>query len=212
MNILTIILIILAIIIFIILIFLYIGLKIQINYKLKNIDYNVSINIKFLKFTIFEKKIPDEKIDDPEKLKEDSEKKSLKDKYNEIKPFIPLIKNSKEPIINFLKTCKKSIKLNNFNNHTCLGLYNYADTAEIIGYLYALNTLPNLSNNILLTAEPIFGEEVLDLKGEISFKINLFKPFFGVLKLIMDKNIREIIKRFITLIKNNKKSSKENSK
>jgi hypothetical protein len=66
-----------------------------------------------------------------------------------------------------------------------------------------INILPNLSKKVSITTEALFGEEILKSNGKISFKIRLFKPFLGLLKLISDKNIREIIKKIYQIKKEN---------
>ena len=207
MIILTIILIILAIILIIIFSLLFINLHIQINYKVKNTEINAIISIKILKLKIFNKRFNNKQTQNELSTSEEPEKNKtktpLKDKINEIKPLIPLIKNSKEILKNFLKICRKSIKLNNFETHISLGLYDYVDTVKIVGFLSMLNILPNLSKKVSITTEALFGEEIIKSNGKISFKIRLFKPFLGLLKLISDKNIREIIKKIYQIKKEN---------
>ncbi|MDD2643766.1 MAG: hypothetical protein PHC65_03710 [Methanobacteriaceae archaeon] len=207
MIILTIILIILAIILIIIFSLLFINLHIQINYKVKNTEINAIISIKILKLKIFNKRFNNKQTQNELSTSEEPEKNKtktpLKDKINEIKPLIPLIKNSKKILINFLKIIRQSIKLNKFETHTSLGLYDYVDTVKIVGFLSMLNILPNLSKKVSITTEALFGEEIIKSNGKISFKIRLFKPFLGLLKLISDKNIREIIKKIYQIKKEN---------
>lgn len=202
---LTIILIIL-ILILIILFFLYIGIEVKIEYKIKNTKFNILINLKFLNFNLFKKEIPKEKNEKKDNSQVKN-KKSIYEKYNEIKPLLITIKKSKKELINYLKIFYNSITLKKFNNYMEIGLSNYVDTAEIIGLISVLNIFPNLSDKIFLKTEPKFGEEILFVKGELYFKISLLKPILGILKLITYKNIREIIKKIIELRKSNEDSN-----
>lgn len=202
---LTIILIIL-ILILIILFFLYIGIEVKIEYKIKNTKFNILINLKFLNFNLFKKEIPKEKNEKKDNSQVKN-KKSIYEKYNEIKPLLITIKKSKKELINYLKIFYNSITLKKFNNYMEIGLSNYVDTAEIIGLISVLNIFPNLSDKFFLKTEPKFGEEILFVKGELYFKISLLKPILGILKLITYKNIREIIKKIIELRKSNEDSN-----
>ena len=66
-----------------------------------------------------------------------------------------------------------------------------------------VNPITTKKKKVSITTEALFGEEIIKSNGKISFKIRLFKPFLGLLKLISDKNIREIIKKIYQIKKEN---------
>ena len=120
---------------------------------------------------------------------EDDEKESK----NLMKP----LKNALPYISDFLKKTVKSLKVLKLENHLKFGLASYADTAQYIGYIWAVNgfikTLYPVSK---VSAEPVFGDPVIDFKGCLDVDINLLKLLLPVVSLISKKEIRILIKTF----------------
>ena len=120
---------------------------------------------------------------------EDDEKESK----NLMKP----LKNALPYISDFLKKTVKSLKVSKLENHLKFGLASYADTAQYIGYIWAVNgfikTLYPVSK---VSAEPVFGDPVIDFKGCLDVDINLLKLLLPVVSLISKKEIRILIKTF----------------
>ena len=100
-------------------------------------------------------------------------------------------------ISDFLKKTVKSLKVSKLENHLKFGLVSYADTAQYIGYIWAVNgfikTLYPVSK---VSAEPVFGDPVIDFKGCLDVDINLLKLLLPVVSLISKKEIRILIKTF----------------
>ena len=120
---------------------------------------------------------------------EDDEKESK----NLMKP----LKNALPYISDFLKKTVKSLKVSKLENHLKFGLASYADTAQYIGYIWAVNgfikTLYPVSK---VSAEPVLGDPVIDFKGCLDVDINLLKLLLPVVSLISKKEIRILIKTF----------------
>lgn len=174
---------ILALIILILIIFLYIGIRISLNFG----KTKTSIKIKiFKKITLYDSS--KEKVS-----KEESEEETKKEYKHLIKP----LKNSLPYLWDFLKKTTKSIKIHKLNGHLKFGLASYADTAQYIGYIWAvigfINSLYPVSR---LSAEPVFGDPITDFKGDINIDINLLKLIPPAISLIAKKEVRDLIKAF----------------
>lgn len=175
----------LLVVICLIIIFLYLGVKISIKYEKIGSKLTASVEILFLeKIVIVTKKYPSSE-----------DKNNEKDSSINIKGLFPYIKKALPYLVDFLKKSLKSLHFRKFQNHLVLGLSNYADTAKYIGYIWAIFTIPNsLIKSCLLTAEPTFTNEKIDLKGEIDVKINILTLIIPLLKLIIKKDVRNLIK------------------
>lgn len=176
---------ILLLIILIIIIFLYMGLRISLSFEKtgSKLSAIVKINI-FKKITVYNSS------KEKESEKESDEKKGPKNLMHPLKNALPYITD-------FLKKTAKSIKVTKLENHLKFGLANYADTAQYIGYIWAINgfikTLYPVSK---VSAEPVFGDPVIDFKGCLDVDINLLKLFLPAIRLISKKEIRILIKAF----------------
>ena len=182
---------ILLIIILILIIFLYMGLRISLSFEKTGSKLSAIIKINiFKKITVY----------NSSKEKETviflkifiliiAEKRSK----NLMKP----LKNALPYISDFLKKTVKSLKVSKLENHLKFGLASYADTAQYIGYIWAVNgfikTLYPVSK---VSAEPVFGDPVIDFKGCLDVDINLLKLLLPVVSLISKKEIRILIKTF----------------
>ena len=118
-------------------------------------------------------------------------------KINISKNLMKPLKNALPYISDFLKKTVKSLKVSKLENHLKFGLASYADTAQYIGYIWAVNgfikTLYPVSK---VSAEPVFGDPVIDFKGCLDVDINLLKLLLPVVSLISKKEIRILIKTF----------------
>ncbi|WP_299525439.1 DUF2953 domain-containing protein [uncultured Methanobrevibacter sp.] len=163
------------------------GLRISLSFEKTGSNISTIIKIKiFKKITIY--------ISSKEKeSEEEDDKKDQKNYGNLIKP----LKNALPHIWIFLKKSTKSIKVNKLESHLKFGLASYADTAQYIGYIWTIigfiKTLYPISK---LSAEPIFGDPIIDFKGSGDIDINLLKLIFPVISLISKKEIRTLIKSF----------------
>ena len=169
---------ILALIILILIIFLYVGIRISLSFG------KTSIKIKiFKKITLYDSS------------KEVSKEKSEEENKKEYKHLIKPLKNSLPYLLDFLKKTTKAIKIHKLNVHLKFGLASYADTAQYIGYIWAIigfiNSLYPVSK---LSAEPVFGDPITDFKGDINIDINLLKLIPPAISLIAKKEIRDLIK------------------
>ena len=186
MNIIYILGMIIALIILILIIFLYMGLRISLNFNKtgSNISTNIKIKI-FKKITIYNSS--------KEKKSEENEKEDEKESKNLKKP----IKNALPHILRFLKNIAKSIKVYKLEGHLQFGLNSYADTAQYIGYIWAIiGFIKTLYPASKLSAEPVFSDPIIDFKGQADININLLKLIPPTISLISKKEIRTLIKSF----------------
>lgn len=177
---------ILAIIILILIIFLYMGLRISLSFEKTDSGFKAIIKIKiFKKITIYNSS--KEKESKKEEYEDEKESKNL------IKP----LKNSLPYLLDFLKKTTKSIKVKKLDTHLKFGLASYADTAQYIGYIWAvIGFIKSLYPVSKVSAEPIFGDPVIDFKGDINVDINLLKLLPPAISLIGKKEVRDLIKAF----------------
>ena len=173
---------ILLIIILILIIFLYMGLRISLSFEKTGSKLSAIIKINiFKKITVYNSS------------KEKETSKDEKESKNLMKP----LKNALPYISDFLKKTVKFLKVSKLENHLKFGLASYADTAQYIGYIWAVNgfikTLYPVSK---VSAEPVFGDPVIDFKGCLDVDINLLKLILPVVSLISKKEIRILIKAF----------------
>lgn len=161
------------------------GLRISLSFEKtgSKLSAIVKINI-FKKITVYNSS------KEKESEEEADEKKGSKNLMNPLKNALPYITD-------FLKKTTKSIKVTKLENHLKFGLASYADTAQYIGYIWAINgfikTLYPVSK---VSAEPVFGDPVIDFKGCLDVDINLLKLFLPTIRLISKKEIRILIKAF----------------
>ena len=177
--------IILIAILLIILIFLYVGIDLIGDFQKKEseLTFNLQILI-FSKVKVYSISYPSEKKDDDSK----KEKKERNINFKLIKPCI-------KPILGFLKDLIKSMNVRKLESHLDFGLPSYVSTAKYTGYMWALLVFPNtVLDNTCLTVTPCFDKTVIDFKGSIDVRIKLLKIIIPLFKLILNKNIRKLIK------------------
>ncbi len=176
---------------------LYLGIRIILKYEKIGSNINGTLKILILnKITILSREYPSEKKEEEEK-DEEEEKKDYLVKYL-LKESLSIINHLKE----LIKKLLKSIKVYSLQNHIKLGLTSFVNTAEYIGYLWAILTIPNsLIEPCELTAEPYFGDPVIDGYGHIDIKINLLKVIGPVVSFLLVKEVRNFIKGYIKLKK-----------
>ena len=165
------------------------------NKDFKNGNNKVNNNINT-------KDTDDEDSNDEKKEKNDKKDKKSKNKWNEFKTLFPLIKINFWDIIDLIKSILSSIELKRFKTHLILGFSSPVDTATILGYIWAFSATPNMHKSFSLSAEPVFNREIMNFKGEISFKINLLKPALKIFKLLTKKSMIKLILKSRKLFKN----------
>ncbi len=174
---------ILAIIILILIIFLYMGIRISLSFEKTNTIIKIKIFKKIAIYNSSKEKVSEEK-------KEEETKK-------EYKHLIKPLKNSLPYLWDFLKKFIKSIKIQKADVHLKFGLASYADTAQYMGYIWAVIVFIKSVHPVSkLSAEPVFGDPVTDFKGEIDIDINLLKLILPAISLIAKKEVRDLIKAF----------------
>ena len=95
----------------------------------------------------------------------------------------------------FFHDALNAVNINRLENHLVIGFSNFAKTGEYIGYIWAiLSILMGTLPNSRLSAEPSFNGEVLNLKGYLNIDINILKLIIPIIKLILKKEIQELIK------------------
>lgn len=192
---LNILLMIILIIILFIIILLYIGVKISLIYDKTGSKLEGCLKIlilKKIKVYSLEYPSPDEEEVEEEDADEDeedeSEGRNLKELYELAKPCF-------EDFKIFLKSFNKCIKVHKLDNHLIFGLDSYADTGKYIGQIWGLLAVVNkVHKNARLSAEPSFNGSVLDVRGVNEIEINILKVIPPALRLVMQKEVRELIR------------------
>lgn len=175
---------ILILIIVVIISILYLG--IQISLKINKTDANINYNLKIKilnKITIFKKE-------------EFSKKKE------NTKPNLSTVKNTIPFLFNYLKNVLQAVNIQKLEGNIKLGLSSYVDTAKYVGYIWSIFIIPNTTiKSCLLTAEPVFSQEIFDFNVELKININLLKLIIPTILLLKEKEI-------ITFIKESRKRDK----
>ena len=225
-----------ALIIILISIILYNGLKIELFSKKEKSNFEIEFKASILNIAIFKRQYPshedkaleteeensvkDEEsleANDEESLEDSQEDKSLREKFNEFKPLLNDLKNSKHEIKEFLMSVFKDTDFKELDGYLKLGLGDYAKTARIMGWIWSFNAIANTFGEPLhLKGEATFTEEVIDFDIHAIIKLNLLLLIFHALKLVSHKNVRTLIRNSISYFKgdksNKKFEKKENSR
>ena len=217
-----------ALIIILISIILYNGLKIELFSKKEKSNFEIEFKASILNITIFKRQYPshedkaleteeensvnDEEsleANDEESLEDSQEDKSLREKFNEFKPLLNDLKNSKHEIKEFLMSVFKDTDFKELDGYLKLGLGDYAKTARIMGWIWSFNAIANTFGEPLhLKGEATFTEEVIDFDIHAIIKLNLLLLIFHALKLVSHKNVRTLIRNSISYFKGDKSDKK----
>ncbi len=210
-----------ALIIILISIILYNGLKIELFSKKEKSNFEIKFKASILNIAIFKKQYPSEEAetletkeensanDDNESSENPQEDKKLREKFNEFKPLLKDLKNSKQELKEFLLSILKDIDFKELDGYLKLGLGDYAKTARIIGWVWSFNAIANtLGEPLHLKGDATFTEEVIDFDIHAVIKLNLLFLIFHALKLVSHKNVRTLIRNIISYFKEDKDDKK----
>ena len=209
-----------ALIIILISIILYNGLKIELFSKKEKSNFEIEFKASILNIAIFKRQYPshedkaleteeENSVKDEESLEDSQEDKSLREKFNEFKPLLNDLKNSKHEIKEFLMSVFKDTDFKELDGYLKLGLGDYAKTARIIGWVWSFNAIANTFGEPLhLKGEATFTEEVIDFDIHAIIKLNLLLLIFHALKLVSHKNVRTLIRNSISYFKGDKSDKK----
>ena len=217
-----------ALIIILISIILYNGLKIELFSRKEKSNFEIEFKASILNIAIFKRQYPshedkaleteeensvkDEEsleANDEESLEDSQEDKSLREKFNEFKPLLNDLKNSKHEIKEFLMSVFKDTDFKELDGYLKLGLGDYAKTARIMGWIWSFNAIANTFGEPLhLKGEATFTEEVIDFDIHAIIKLNLLLLIFHALKLVSHKNVRTLIRNIISYFKEDKDDKK----
>ncbi len=221
MNFILFLIILIALIIILISIILYNGLKIELFSKKEKSNFEIEFKASILNIAIFKRQYPSEEAetlktkeensanDDNESSENPQEDKKLKEKFNEFKPLLKDLKNSKQELKEFLLSILKDIDFKELDGYLKLGLGDYAKTARIIGWVWSFNAIANtLGEPLHLKGDATFTEEVIDFDIHAVIKLNLLFLIFHALKLVSHKNVRTLIRNIISYFKEDKDDKK----
>ena len=209
-----------ALIIILISIILYNGLKIELFSRKEKSNFEIEFKASILNITIFKRQYPshedkaleteeENSVKDEESLEDSQEDKSLREKFNEFKPLLNDLKNSKHEIKEFLMSVFKDTDFKELDGYLKLGLGDYAKTARIMGWIWSFNAIANTFGEPLhLKGEATFTEEVIDFDIHAIIKLNLLLLIFHALKLVSHKNVRTLIRNSISYFKGDKSDKK----
>ena len=209
-----------ALIIILISIILYNGLKIELFSRKEKSNFEIEFKASILNITIFKRQYPshedkaleteeENSVKDEESLEDSQEDKSLREKFNEFKPLLNDLKNSKHEIKEFLMSVFKDTDFKELDGYLKLGLGDYAKTARIIGWVWSFNAIANtLGEPLHLKGDATFTEEVIDFDIHAVIKLNLLFLIFHALKLVSHKNVRTLIRNIISYFKEDKDDKK----
>ena len=221
MNFVLFLIILIALIIILISIILYNGLKIELFSKKEKSNFEIKFKASILNIAIFKKQYLSEEAetletkeensanDDNESSENPQEDKKLREKFNEFKPLLKDLKNSKQELKEFLLSILKDIDFKELDGYLKLGLGDYAKTARIIGWVWSFNAIANtLGEPLHLKGDATFTEEVIDFDIHAVIKLNLLFLIFHALKLVSHKNVRTLIRNIISYFKEDKDDKK----
>ncbi|MDP1553501.1 MAG: DUF2953 domain-containing protein [Methanobacteriaceae archaeon] len=197
MSIITTILIIFAAVFAIFLFILLISFNISLKFNKEGGLFKGSLEIRWFKIRIIHKKFPEKEKKTIEKdvddEKESKTPKTDKFEWEKLKSIFPLLKDAGPHIFKLILTILNSISLEKIYAHFILGFNSPADTAQNIGYFWAVSSVINVCPIVNIYAEPTFNQEKIDFKSHILFKIRLFKPFIKLLQLFTKKSVIKLI-------------------
>ncbi len=209
-----------ALIIILISIILYNGLKIELFSRKEKSNFEIEFKASILNIAIFKRQYPshedkaleteeENSVKDEESLEDSQEDKSLREKFNEFKPLLKDLKDSKQELKEFLLSILKDIDFKELDGYLKLGLGDYAKTARIIGWVWSFNAIANtLGEPLHLKGDATFTEETIDFDIHAVIKLNLLFLIFHALKLVSHKNVRTLIRNIISYFKEDKDDKK----
>ena len=209
-----------ALIIILISIILYNGLKIELFSRKEKSNFEIEFKASILNIAIFKRQYPshedkaleteeENSVKDEESLEDSQEDKSLREKFNEFKPLLKDLKNSKQEFKEFLLSILKDIDFKELDGYLKLGLGDYAKTARIIGWVWSFNAIANtLGEPLHLKGDATFTEETIDFDIHAVIKLNLLFLIFHALKLVSHKNVRTLIRNSISYFKEDRDDKK----
>ena len=130
-----------ALIIILISIILYNGLKIELFSRKEKSNFEIEFKASILNIAIFKRQYPshedkaleteeENSVKDEESLEDSQEDKSLREKFNEFKPLLNDLKNSKHEIKEFLMSVFKDTDFKELDGYLKLGLGDYAKSGH----------------------------------------------------------------------------------
>ena len=209
-----------ALIIILISIILYNGLKIELFSRKEKSNFEIEFKASILNIAIFKRQYPshedkaleteeENSVKDEESLEDSQEDKSLREKFNEFKPLLKDLKDSKQELKEFLLSILKDIDFKELDGYLKLGLGDYAKTARIMGWIWSFNAIANtLGEPLHLKGDATFTEETIDFDIHAVIKLNLLFLIFHALKLVSHKNVRTLIRNIISYFKEDKDDKK----
>ena len=209
-----------ALIIILISIILYNGLKIELFSKKEKSNFEIEFKASILNIAIFKRQYPshedkaleteeENSVKDEKSLEDSQEDKSLREKFNEFKPLLNDLKNSKHEIKEFLMSVFKDTDFKELDGYLKLGLGDYAKTARIMGWIWSFNAIASTFGEPLhLKGDATFTEEAIDFDIHAVIKLNLLFLIFHALKLVSHKNVRTLIRNIISYFKEDKDDKK----
>lgn len=216
-----------ALIIILTSIILYNGLKIELFCKKEKAKFEIEFKASILSIAIFKRQYPSRETkalekedeiqegeDSPEDYQEEEEDdKSLREKFNEFKPLLNDLKNSKQELKEFLLSVFKDTDFKALDGYLKLGLRDYSKTAKIMGWIWSLNAVANtFCEPLHLKGEATFTEEVIDFDIHAIIKLNLLLLIFHALKLLSHRNVRTLIKSSISYFREDKNDNELENK
>lgn len=161
------------------------GIRISLNFNKTGSKVSGTVKIQILKKIAIYNSEKEKESSDDEKEKEDKESKNI----------MKVLKNALPHLLEFLKKTKKAINVHKLEGHLDFGLASFADTGQYIGYIWGvINFIKVLYPNSKLSAQPIFGNPVIDLDLKLDIDINLLKLIIPAILLISKKEVRVLIK------------------
>ena len=180
---------IILIIILFIIILLAAGIKISFEYNKTGSDVKGCLKILvFKKIKVYSHHFPSE---DEEEEDDDEEE----EKQRDIKKIFKLAKPCFEDFKMYLKSVLNSISIKTIENHLIFGLSSYASTGKYIGIIWAILAVVNsMHEKLRLSAEPSFGDPVIDGYGVNEFEIYPLKLLIPTIRLISKRHVRKFIR------------------
>ena len=121
----------------------------------------------------------------------------------DLKKLLKLVKPCLNDLIHYIISILKKIKIKKIQNHIIFGRQNFADTGKDIGIIWATLAMINpIDKNIKITAEPSFTGSMLDGYGVNEVEINILRILHPTIKLLLKKNVQNLIKGVIDERKN----------
>ncbi|MBU4608302.1 MAG: DUF2953 domain-containing protein, partial [Methanobacterium sp.] len=180
---------------FILLMVLLIPFHISLNLNKTGGLMEGTFKIKWLKITIINKKFPEKAKDETkdEKDKEKGKEKESEFSLEDITNTLHLLIQSRQYFLKFFKVIWDSFSIEKFKVHIILGWSSPADTAISMGYIWSAVAIFTIFPSLDFSARPDFSKERIDGNAFLKFKIQLIKPFLGLLWLLTKKPVRSLL-------------------